>query len=181
MATLVPAVLITPVLVVVPSPLIVEEPLTVVVPPCGPVTVPLVAVPLELMVVVPFAVVVPPLGPVTVADSVAPVRVRVALPSAETVVPLALVAVAVPETVLPLREAEAEAVPPRGPVRECCASAGRVRRKIAVVRAMFFMGSSSFQWFAGLSTKQRYWFPALYGDLTRSLRQCLRTLTLPYE
>jgi hypothetical protein len=109
--------------VVVPLPLLLLEAVPLAVLPRGPVADPVAVVVLPLFVTVPFAVVVPPFGPVTATAPVAPVMVFFTVAVPVVVLPLAEVAVPVAVTVFPLRVAEVLAVPPRGPVAECCAYA----------------------------------------------------------
>ena len=132
-----------PEVVVVPVPLLLVEPLAEDVPPLGPLTVADPDFPWPVLVVEPFTFVVPPFGPVTEPLSAVPLRVLLTVPDPLTDLPRALVALPLPDTVLPLPEAEPVAVPPCRPVAVCCANAeGTANIKTIAARFItFFMGS----------------------------------------
>jgi hypothetical protein len=124
--------------------LFVADAVSLAVLPRGPVAEPEAVVVLPEFVTVPFAVVVPPFGPVTVAAPVAPLMVLLTAAVPEVVLPRAEVAVPVAVTVLPLRVAELLAVPPRGPVAECCAKpadAPNANARIKAAVCVFFMAN----------------------------------------
>jgi len=140
--------------VVVPLPLLVLDAVPLAVLPRGPVADPVAVVVLPVFVTVPFSVVVPPFGPVTAAVPVAPVMVFFTVAVPVVVLPPAEVAVPVAVTVFPLRVAELLAVPPRGPVAECCAYAEETPNdsaRIKVAVQVFFIKNLLVASFSGES------------------------------